>query len=141
MNISKSFASQEFAAVLKHLKPGKAPGPDSICSEQTTHARAALKSWLCGFLSSCLRHLKTPKVCRRALVVAISKPKKPVEDPKNYHPIFLLCVLYKILQRPIHARVELIVDPLFPREQAEFRRGRSTVHQTVLRPQNIKNSF
>ena len=30
VNVSESFTSQEFAAALKHLKPGKALGPDSI---------------------------------------------------------------------------------------------------------------
>ena len=141
MNISESFTSQEFAAAVKHLKPGKAPGPDSILPELIIHAGAALKSWLRGFLSSCLRHLKIPKVWRRALVVAIPKPKKPVEDPKRYRPISLLCVPYKILERLIHARVEPIVDPLLPREQAGFRQGRSTVYQTVLFTQNIEDSF
>ena len=86
-----------------------------------------LKSWLCGFFSSCLRHLKIPKVWRRALVVAISKPKKPVEDPKSYRPISLLCVPSKILERIIHARVEPTVNPLLATEQAGFQRGRSTV--------------
>ena len=141
VNISESFTSQEFAAALKHLKPGKAPGPDSICPEPITHAGAALKSWLCGFLSSCLRHLKTPKVWRRALVVAIPKPQKPVEDLKSYRPISFVCVPYKILERLIHARVEPIVDPLLPRQQAGFRRGRSTMDQAVLLTQNIENSF
>ena len=141
MNISENFISQEFAAALKNLKPGKAPGPDSIFPELITHAGAALKSWLFGFLSSCLRHLKIPKVWRRALVVAIRKPKKPVEDPKSYRPISLVCVPYEILERFIHARVEPIVDPLLPREQAGFRRGRSTVDQTVLLTQNIENLF
>ena len=136
MNISESFNSQEFAAALKHLKPGKAPGPDSICPELINHAGAALKSWLCGFLSSSLHHLKIPKVWRRALVVAILKPKKLVENPKSYRPIFLLCVPFKILERLIYARVEPIVDPLLPRERA-----RSTVDQTVLLTQNIEDSL
>ena len=43
-------------------------------------------------LSSCLRQLKIPKIWRRALVVAIPKPKNPVEDPKSYRPISLVCV-------------------------------------------------
>ena len=73
--------------------------------------------------------------------MAIPKPKKPVEDPQNYHPISLLCVPYEILERLIHACVEPIVDPLLPMEQAGFRRGRSTVDQTVLLTQNIENSF
>ena len=100
-----------------------------------------MKSWLSGFLSFCLRHFRIPKVWRRALVVAIPKPKKPVEDPKSYRPISLFCVPYKFLQRLIHARVEPIVDRLLPREQTGFRRGRSTVNQTVLLTQNTDDVF
>ena len=73
--------------------------------------------------------------------MTIPKPKKPVEDPKSYCPISLLCVSYKILERLIHARVEPIVDPLPSRKQAGFRRGRSTVDQTLLLTQNIEDSF
>ena len=73
--------------------------------------------------------------------MSIPKPKKPLEDPKSYRPISLLCIPYKILERPIHARVGPIVDPLLPREQLGFRRGRSTVDQTVLLTQNIEDSF
>ena len=85
---------------------------------------AALKSWLRDFISSCLRRLKIPKIWRRALVVAIPKPGKPVGDPKSYRPISLLCVPYKILERLIYARVEPLIDPLLPKEQAGFRRGK-----------------
>ena len=61
-NISGDFTSAELAAALKHLKPGRAPGPDSICPELIIHAGPALICWLCDFLSSCLRHLKIPKI-------------------------------------------------------------------------------
>ena len=114
---------------------------DSICPELLLHAGAALKSWLCGFLSSCLHHLKIPKIWRRALVVTIPKPMKPVEDPKSYRSISLLCVLYKILERLIYTRIEPIVDPLLPREQAGFRQGRSIVDRTVLLTLYIEDSF
>ena len=73
--------------------------------------------------------------------MAIPKPKKPVEDPKGYRPISLLCVSYKIFERVMHARDEPIVDPLLLREQTGFRWGRSTVDQTILLTQNIENSF
>ena len=101
---------REFTAALQHLKSGKAPGPDSICSKLILHYGAALKFWLCDFISSCLRRLKIPKICRRALVIAIPKPAKPVGDPKSYRPISLLCVPYKILERLIYARVEPLID-------------------------------
>ena len=78
VNISDNFSQREFTTALQHLKPGKAPGPDSICSVLILLAGAALKSWLRDILSCCLRRLKIPKVWRRALVVAIPKPAKPV---------------------------------------------------------------
>ena len=66
---------------------------------------------------------------------------KPFWDPKSYGPISLLCVPYKILERLIYAHVERLIDPLFPKEQAGFRRGKSTVDQIVLLTQNTKDSF
>ena len=122
VNISDNFSQREFAAALQHLKPGKAPGPDSICSEIILHAGAALKSWLRDFISSCLRRLKIPKIWRRALVIAIPKPAKP-KRTQRIRPISLLCVPYKILERLIYARVEPLIDPLLPKEQTGFRRG------------------
>ena len=142
VNISDNFSQREFAAALQHLKPGKAPGPDSICPELILHAGAALKSWFRDFLSYCLRRLKISKIWRRALVVAIPKPGKPVGNPKSYRPISLLCVLpYKILERLIYAHIEPLIDQLLPKEQAGFRRGKSTVDQVVLLTQNIEDSF
>ena len=132
VNISDNFSQREFTAALQHLKPGKALGPDSICPELILHDGAALKSWLRDFLSSYLRRHKNPKIWRRALIVAISKPGKPVRDRKSYRPISLLCVPYKTLKRLIYARIEPLINRLLPKEQARFRRGKSTVDQIVL---------
>jgi len=140
-SISEPFRSEEFAAALKRLKPGKSPGLDSIFSEFILHAGSTLKSWFCDFLNSCMRQLKIPKICRRALVVAIPKPEKPLGDPKSYRPIFLLCVSFKILERLIYARIETIIYPLLPHVQAGFRHGRSTVDQVTLLTQDIEDSF
>ena len=141
VNISDNFSQREFTAALQHLKPGKAPGPDFICPELILHAGAALKSWLRDFLSSCLRRLKIPKIWRRALLVAIPKSGKPVGYPKSYRLISLLYVPYKVLERLIYVRVKPLIDPLLPKEQPGFQRGKSTVDQVVLLTQNIENSF
>ena len=73
VNISDNLSQREFTATLQHLKPGKAPGPNSICPEFILHAGAASKSWLRDFLSSCLRRLKIPK----------SGEKRFCRDPKT----------------------------------------------------------
>ena len=84
VNISDTFSQKKFTAGLQHLKPGKAPGPDSICPEIILYAGGAFKSWLCDFISSSLCLLKIPKIWRRALAVAIPKPMKPMGNPKSY---------------------------------------------------------
>jgi len=45
------------------------------------------------------------------------------------------------MERLIYTRVEPIVDPLLPQEQAGFRRGRSTVDQVTLLTQKNEDSF
>ena len=88
-----------------------------------------------------MRQLKIPKIWRRALVVAIPKPEKPLGDPKSYRPISLLCVLFKILERLIYARVDPNIHLLLSCEQAGFWHGRSTVDQATLLTQDIEDSF
>ena len=82
-----------------------------------------------GFYSNCFSNLTKPKIWRNATVIAIPKFNKPTDDPENYRPISLLCVPFKLLERLLLARLEPIIDPHLPDEQAGFRRGRSTVHQ------------
>jgi len=85
--------------------------------------------------------LKLPKIWERALTVAIHKAEKPRGYQKCYRPISLLCVPFKILERLIYARVESIIDPLLPQDQAGFRHGRSVVDQFTLLTEDIEDSF
>ena len=125
--ISDTFSQRKFTVALQHLKPGKAPGADSIFPELIIHSGASLKSCSRNFLSSCLSRLKISKIWRRAHVVAFPKPMKPVKDPKSYRQISFLCVSFKILERLIYAPFKPIINPLLLKEQAEFGRGKSTV--------------
>jgi len=134
-SISGPFAPEKLGAALRHLKPGKSLGLDSIFLEFILHARSALKSWFCNILTSCMCQLEIPKVWRRALIVAIPKPEKLLEDPKSYHNISLQCVPFKILERLIYAHVKPIINSLLLQEQAVFRYRRLTVDQ------DIKDSF
>ena len=140
-NLSGDFTTSELRDAISRLKQGKAPGHDNIHPEFVIHQSATTSAWLCAFLTSCFRRSKLPKTWRRASVIALLKPNKPAEDPKAYRPISLLCVPLKILERMIHNRIEPIVDPQLPREQAGFRRGRSTVDQVTLLTQDIEDSF
>ena len=61
----------------------------------------------------------------------------PKELPSH---IFAICP-FKNLERLIYARVEPMIDPLLPQEQAGFRHRRSAVKQVTLLTQDIEDSF
>ena len=140
-NLSGRFSPTELRDAISKLKQGKAPGPDNIHPEFVNHQSEATSAWLCTFLSACLRKSKLPRMWRRATVIALLKPNKPPDDPKAYRPISLLCVPFKILERMIHSRIEPVVDPQLPKEQAGFRRGRSAEDQVTLLTQDLEDSF
>ena len=85
--------------------------------------------------------LKIPKIWRKALIVAIPKPEKPLGDPKSYRPISLLCAPFKILKRLIYGSVEPITDPCLPPEQTGLRHGRSAIDQVTLLTTKLRIAF
>ena len=60
---------------------------------------------------------------------------------KSYRSISLLSVLFKIPERLSYVRVEPIIDPLLPQEQAGCRHGRLTLYQVTLLTQEIEDIF
>ncbi|KAJ3598698.1 hypothetical protein NHX12_002200 [Muraenolepis orangiensis] len=139
--LTTEFTAEELSEAMSKLKPGKSPGRDNIHPEFVIHQSTTTSGWLCAFYTSCYQRLKLPKTSRRDSVIALPKPTKPAEDPKSYRPISLLCVPFKILERMVHSRIEPVVDSQLPREQAGFRRGRSTADQVTQLCQDIENSF
>ena len=95
----------------------------------------------CQYMSTCLERCKIPKIWRKATVITLPKPNKPKNDPKSYRPISLLCIPFKLLERMIRGRINPIIDPQLPHEQAGFCKGRSTVNQVTLLTQDIEDCF
>ena len=60
-----------------------------------------------------------PKIWRRTKVIALPKPNKPLDDPKGYRPIALLCVPYKLMERLLHARPDPVIDSQLPNDIRE----------------------
>ena len=123
---------EELEAAIKKLKSGKARDATTSTQSSSFTKPQRQRPGYVRFFTSWFRRSKLPKTWRRATVVALPKPNKPAQDPKSYRPISLLCVPFKILERLIHSRIDPVVDPQLPWEQAGFRRGRSTVDQVTL---------
>ena len=141
VTMSGSFLQREFAAAFQHLKLFTARGPDSICPELILYAGATLKSWLRHFLSSCFRRLKISKIWRRALVVAIPKSTNPVGTQRVIDQYFCSMSFTRSSRGLSTPALNPLIEPLLPKEQAGFRRGKSTVDQVVVLTQDTEDSF
>ena len=139
--LSTPFTIQELMLAIRQLKSGKAQGPDNSHPEFLIHCGPRCLEWLRGFYSNYFSNLTIPKIWRNATVIAIPKFNKPTDDPKNYRPISLFCVPFKLLEKLLLARLEPIIFPHLPDEQAGFRRGRSIVHQIVNLTDDIEEAF
>jgi len=67
---------------------------------------------------------KSPKEWKQADVIAILKPGKSEDNPKNYRPISLLSVMHKLMERIILKRIEPLIENVIPTFQAGFRPNR-----------------
>ena len=85
-DLSRDFTLVEMTSAMRKLKSGKSPGPDNIHPEFILHQGPKLLEWLRVFCSVCLHWSKLPKIWRRAKVIALPKPNKPLDDPKGYRP-------------------------------------------------------
>ena len=56
-------------------------------------------------------------------MIAIEKPGKDLSLAANYHPISLLSVCYKLLERLALQRISPTVEGLLSPDQASFRNG------------------
>ena len=135
------FTKAELTAALKNLQPRKAPGPDGIPNEFLMKPGEVMMEWFLSFVNACLLHNHIPKMWRRASIIAILKPGKLDSNPESYRPISLLCSSFKLFERLILNRINPIIDPLLPPEQAGFRKGKSTVDQVCRLTQNIEQAF
>lgn len=64
--------------------------------------------------------------------MAIPKPNKDLNDVKDFHPIALPYLPYKLFERVILNRLQPILGPYIPQEQAGYRPGRDCCEQVAL---------
>ena len=98
-------------------------------------------SWILNLFNKCANTNKIPKGWRKARVVALLKPGKDPATSKSHWPISLLCILYKLYERMIMARIAPIVEEQLTPDQAGFRPGCSTCGQLLNLTQYIEDGY
>ena len=116
----------EVSAAIKRLKRNKAPGNDNITADVLKDGGEPIVQMFTNMFNRCLREGKLPNSWKDASVIIIHK-KGDTADIKNYRPISLLPITYKVFSQVILRRMLRTLDQHQPREQAGFRSGFSTI--------------
>lgn len=101
-HLSRPFGEDELNIAIEKIKLRKAAGLDNIFIEQIRNFWPKAKRWI--------TRNKKPKMCRKTKIIALLKPGKDTDDPKNYRPISLLCHTYKLFERMLLNRLVPFVD-------------------------------
>ena len=116
----------EIQEAMEKMKNGKASGEDEIIIEYIKSGGKILIDKLTILYTLCLKRKMIPKAWNNATIIMIFK-KGDKLDPKNYRPISLLSVLYKLFTKIITNRLTRQLDDQQPKEQAGFRSGYGTI--------------
>ena len=119
--------------ILKGLNPNKAQGPDGIPPRVLKEISNEISIPLCHLFNRTLEEGKLPDDWKTAEVTAIFK-KGSKNDPGNYRPVSLTCVVCKVLETIIRDSIvnHFQDNDLYSKCQHGFRKKRSCMTQLLL---------
>ena len=124
----------EFESVVKNLKNNKSPGWDGLTAEFYKTFWEDIRSTLfLAFQESVEGGTLTPSQ-RIGILTLLPKPKSPIELNylKNWRPITLLNVDYKMFAHVIKNRIIKALPTVITKVQSGFQAGRSTCDNLIL---------
>ena len=114
----------EICAALKNMKNNKSPGPDGFTVEFFKFFFNDIGHFLVrsvneGFSKQCLSVTQ-----QQGVIICLPKEGKPKHFVKNWRPISLLNVAYKITSSAIAARIKHVLHLIINEDQKGFLKGR-----------------
>ena len=114
--------------VISQMQTKSAPGPDQIERMMVKKGGRLLLEKLLHLYNPCLDIGKFPISWKQARVITILKsPDKDVTDPGSYHPICLLPVLGKVLEKLLLNCMRTVFDDGSSALQFSFKPGFSMI--------------
>ena len=121
----------EIRTAIRKMKNGKSGGKDNITVELLKADIDVSEEWLEDLFKTIWDSEEVPKSWKQGLIVKIPK-KGDLTKCGNWRGITLTSVPSKVFGRVIIDRIRDGVDNKLRKEQAGFRRGRSTVEQIFI---------
>ena len=119
-------SEDEVKLLLMGLHPNKAPGPDGLHPHVLRELAEVIAYPMCRVFKLSLDEGVLPREWRTATVSPIFK-KGSKQEPCNYRPVSLTCILCKVMEKVVRANIVLVISG----DQHGFVRGRPCVAQLL----------
>uniref|UniRef100_W5MP75 Reverse transcriptase domain-containing protein n=1 Tax=Lepisosteus oculatus TaxID=7918 RepID=W5MP75_LEPOC len=123
-NLGKPFELSELEAAMKSLKKGKVPGVDGIPVEFYRTFWPILGPFLLEVMGEIFSKKSMGKSMREGILTLVFK-KGDRTELKNWRPLTLLCVDYKIIAKLLVHRLSRVMTNVIGRDQTCGVKGRS----------------
>ena len=131
-HLEGELSDSEILTVLKKMKNNKSPGSDGFTAEFFNFFYNDFKVFIRKAINEGYREGKLSVTQRQGVITCLPKGDKPKQYLKNWRPITLLNVIYKIASGCIAERVKSVLDKLISKEQTGFMSGRYIGENTRL---------
>uniref|UniRef100_A0A670KGT6 Reverse transcriptase domain-containing protein n=1 Tax=Podarcis muralis TaxID=64176 RepID=A0A670KGT6_PODMU len=122
--LNTPIGKDEIEDVIKELKRGKAPGPDGFTAGYYKEMKNVLMRPMKEIMDNILRKGELPETWKEAYITFIPKQDADLTQVKNYRPISLLNIDYKIFAGILARRLRRLLSETIHRDQAGFLPGR-----------------
>lgn len=115
--VGKLFTINEIDIALSKTRINKAAGFDGIYTKFIKYSEPRTREWLSWLFYSDILETNTlniPRKFKRAKVIALLKSEKFGAEAADYHPILLLSIPYKILEKLILKRIQPCIKEVIP---------------------------
>ena len=107
------------------MKHNKTPGIDGITAEFLKVFWDKLKMFITNAINCCLTNGEMSITLRQCIIVCLPKGDKDRSLIKNWRPISLLSIFYKLASGTIAERLKTVLDQVISKTQSGFVPGRN----------------
>ena len=133
---------EELVNALKNMKNSKSPGMDGFTAEFFKFFWVDLGNFILKSVNYAYKNGSLSVTQNQGIITCIPKPNKPRQFLKNWRPISLLNVIYKLMSSVIANRLKSVLNKLINNDQKGFISGRyigeniRTVYDILLKQSN-----
>uniref|UniRef100_A0A670K665 Reverse transcriptase domain-containing protein n=1 Tax=Podarcis muralis TaxID=64176 RepID=A0A670K665_PODMU len=118
--LNERISEQEVEGAIKNLQLGKSPGPDGLSSKYYKILKDFLIQPLMEVCNEIMEGKRAPESWKEAFITLIPKNETEKTQLKNYRPISLLNVDYKIFADILAKRLKKVLNGMIHKDQAGF---------------------